>query len=515
MKVAVEGAESAPKKNLQLQKVDSFEDLLKQTQKDANAAATPATVRAKKKKKKAPHASTFEHEDENLGDDFEATPWLPPSIEKAAEFKNNAIFRNGDVRLDSINVIQAPDLGNGVTLYFQFAMTMALTLADARPLETTEFNQDGMLVGTWVAECIIHKSIGAFISAFKDKQHVMEKLYRCRAQMKMYAENSCHAAGHNLPRFLRAEQAMIHTGTVIDKLTEENLKKHGLKILEEHDIETGQVVMSPKSGKNSAGSKIISVTKAPEPDQIVWENLEVSNQQKWYLRTRTALITTGLVILCFVIILQASIYKNRFSAKIPKSDVCKKTVPELFNSDVTLYNKIPVSKYALVRPPTLQASTLDQQCSDKLSHTFFAVYSETNDWTEAGRVVDYDINACTNTTMLCPAIGRKTYCPYALCSFFPAFDVGSCYCYSQLSTILNTLGVVGALNKLATQAHSGDPPNLSLSIIITTVVNTLLRIFLKKLALQEAHASVDKEQGSIMSKIFISNFATMALIVLI
>jgi hypothetical protein len=32
---------------------------------------------------------------------------------------------------------------------------------------------------------------------------------------------------------------------------------------------------------------------------------------------------------------------------------------------------------------------------------------------------------------------------------------------------------------------------------------------------QEAHASVDKEQGSIMSKVFISNFATMALIVLI
>ncbi len=164
MKVAVEGAGNSQKK-LQLQKVDSFEDLLKQTQKDTTNIPTPATNRAaKKKKKKAPHASTFEHEDENLGgsstcfwsltwccfdvqtaesfwpsfhisikilfyfftykyifsgDDFEATPWLPPSIEKAAQFKNNTIFRNGDVRLDSINVIQAPDLGNGVTLYFQ------------------------------------------------------------------------------------------------------------------------------------------------------------------------------------------------------------------------------------------------------------------------------------------------------------------------------------------------------------------------------------------------------------
>ncbi len=63
-----------------------------------------------------------------MGDDFEATPWLPPSIEKAAEFKNQKIFRNGDVRLDSINVIAAPDLGNGVSLYFQFGMTMACAL---------------------------------------------------------------------------------------------------------------------------------------------------------------------------------------------------------------------------------------------------------------------------------------------------------------------------------------------------------------------------------------------------
>ncbi len=79
-------------------------------------------------KKKGLFASTFEDENENLGDDFEATPWFPPSIEKAAEFKNQAIFRNGDIRLDSINVIQAPDLGNGVTLYFQFAMSMAISL---------------------------------------------------------------------------------------------------------------------------------------------------------------------------------------------------------------------------------------------------------------------------------------------------------------------------------------------------------------------------------------------------
>ncbi len=59
-----------------------------------------------------------------------AHDWSTLSQVQHFTFTSTSIyFRNGDVRLDSINVDQAPDLGNGVTLYFQFAMTMALTLA--------------------------------------------------------------------------------------------------------------------------------------------------------------------------------------------------------------------------------------------------------------------------------------------------------------------------------------------------------------------------------------------------
>ena len=37
--------------------------------------------------------SRFNHE--NLGDDFERTPWLPPSIAKALQHKEEAIIRGG------------------------------------------------------------------------------------------------------------------------------------------------------------------------------------------------------------------------------------------------------------------------------------------------------------------------------------------------------------------------------------------------------------------------------------
>ena len=62
---------------------------------------------------------------ENLGEDFASTPWLPPSIEKAKEFKARKIYKGGDTRIDSIDVSNASDLGPGITLYFQFVRTFS------------------------------------------------------------------------------------------------------------------------------------------------------------------------------------------------------------------------------------------------------------------------------------------------------------------------------------------------------------------------------------------------------
>ena len=170
------------------------------------------------------------------------------------------------------------------------------------------------------------------------------------------------------------------------------------------------------------------MSKAPEPDQIVWENLEVTQKRKWYLRTRTGLITAGLVIICFVIILQASIYKQKFSSKIPSSDLCKNTVPELYNSQASTLSSTDVSHYDLYRPPSSKVKDYDKSCANVVKETFYAVYSEKSkefccfnritlhrcaDF--SAPVVHYDIAACYNTTAhskdMCPTLGQSSYCP--------------------------------------------------------------------------------------------------------
>ena len=291
----------------------------------------------------------------------------------------------------------------------------------------------------------------------------------------------------------------------------------------------------------------IKVTRAPEPDQIIWENLEVTRAQQLYLRARTNLITVALVILCFIIILQASIYKQTFSGRIPSSSVCKQTVPELYTTSTVLTSK-SVSSYTLTRPSATETAALDTQCEASLHNTFYAIYTKNDHFDNP--VVPYNISACTNSTTgasrICPTISQDVYCPcisisdntkcYSAecsldqsslgCTSFHASAIGSCYCYEQLSNILNTDGVISALNAI-TSSKSSDPcydfyRNYSLSsgitfasIIFASVVNVLLKFCIKKLVGHEAHTSLDKEQGSRMSKVFMSSYFTMSVIVLI
>ncbi len=684
----------------------------------------------------------FDKDDENLGEDFEATPWLPPSIEKANKFKRDHIFRNGDARIDSVDIIHASDVAAGVSLYFQFAMSMAIclfimsflclpeliflyngsgisaedqdafglyrytlgnigydtdsssyhtdskctsssyaknetcihfngyevSLSDAanvitameflqifvffigvfhlyrKALSTTGRNskaeasisdysimithlppdtKDYELIdhfntlyqlsetdwrgrpaleaaepltdcgntgetryqGKWIAECTLHKAVGDFISSFKNKQHIMERMYRCRARMKMYAENSPHADGHNLNLYLKAEQQMIATGAIIDKLTELNMKRSGLKIISDNDdTEYAKNVLSRVSNHRSIyynidanstagfivfqygesmarcindytryntfpmslfypdnlkfrGLHKIQVVKAPEPDQIVWEYLEVNEYEKFYLRLRTFIITVVVVVLCFVIILQASIYKQIFSSNIPQLSLCNNVVPQVYTNASSKY---PVDTIELVRPSSDLELSYDFQCKQKIGSTFYATYVSSS---TGKNVTKYSFDACDSQD-ICPSAKDSVHCPCVsttskvkcssvgcdyksktqTCQTFNAGVVGACYCYQKLLDLLHN-GAADALNSINSLQSSdcGDfysSYSLSsaltyVSVIATTVVNVFMRTFLKILAKHEAHTSLDEYQASIMSKIFLSNFATMSILVLV
>lgn len=311
------------------------------------------------------------------------------------------------------------------------------------------------------------------------------------------------------------------------------------------------------------GHHKIEVRQAPEPDQIVWEHLEVPKWKQSYLRARTIVITILLVVGCFVILLQAAINKAYYSAKIPDDSLCRATIPTLYLNDSSVYR---ASSLSIVRPSsTTIALALDSSCQQGTGRgdAFYGVYSP--DGSYDSLLPGYDFSACYSDGSadftspsgawsvggggLCPRPSASSFCPclstdsastcrsstcfsstytgndeLSGCESFKAGDIGSCYCYSLLNNLLQA-GVIAALSKLSSLGDgkcSTFLSNYSLStginyaaIVCTTIVNALLRQFLKKLAKQEARASTDEEQGSVMSKIFVSNYATMAVIALL
>ena len=91
--------------------------------------------------------------------------------------------------------------------------------------------------------------------------------------------------------------------------------------------------------------KRLVVTKAPEPDEIVWENLEISDVSRFFRSIPGALITSILLVVSFAIIVQTSIYKTSFVNKLPAASLCSITLPTLYNISTT---SNPVSCRSLI-----------------------------------------------------------------------------------------------------------------------------------------------------------------------
>lgn len=259
----------------------------------------------------------------------------------------------------------------------------------------------------------------------------------------------------------------------------------------------------------------LQVQAAPEPDQLLWEHLEVAPWTAFRLRLRTLLITVVLVIGCFIIVLQASIYKSIFAAQIPSQELCADTVPLLYSNasmDSTLLQ--------LTRAPsrTASLSQLDAQCVSTLgrSDVFYAVYAlESN---TSSYAADYDFSACSSSSTTsdlcpdprnsqqCPCVstkdvdqqcqsrkcyfpGRNAYDTDSRCTSFSSATIGACYCYELLNALASTANTP-SLSKLRALTNSDVCADFYkqfalssgltyVSVLTTTCVNVLLRAVLK------------------------------------
>lgn len=322
--------------------------------------------------------------------------------------------------------------------------------------------------------------------------------------------------------------------------------------------------------------RLIKVHKAYEPDEIVWENLEIRQWSKRYRRSLTNIITLVWIIISFAIILQASLVKQQFKKQqtSPQAALCVSDIPLLYNLTANEALGVTAQLYpAQLLRPTVESerSRLDQLCNNIVPDTFYATWVQyqikDNSFNNIGR---YDMSACTAASALnagylkpgglCPVVNETNYCPCitvdtalnstcetaqcknpnlmypttssigstAKCSTFTPHVIGTCYCNTHLLRSINTIGLTGIVFNLATINNPKIEPCRSVllnyvigvglsyvAVCITVMINYFLLLGLKVLTKQEAHECFDNIQASLLVKMFLSTYFNVSMIPLI
>lgn len=280
----------------------------------------------------------------------------------------------------------------------------------------------------------------------------------------------------------------------------------------------------------------LKVTKAPEPDQILWENLEITDNERFYRAAISRSITLLLLISCFIIILIASVNKVAFAKVIPKSTTCDSIIPSLYVNGTTIPKGFLLSDISLYRD-----SSLDNECKQIASKSFYGTFR----YNSKHPTGNYNIDACSADN-LCPKAHSETYCPcisttsseqcasvgcgvkrsVSGCQYFDASTISACYCHTTLLDTLQKRGPIATLRRIDTNGpadvcydfdrkYSIGVGLTYVSILATTVIGMGLRYVLVYLSKYEAHRDTDEEQASAMIKLFQSGYAISVVIVLI
>jgi len=458
----------------------------------------------------------------------------------------------------------------------------------AQPLQHCDNTGKSYYIGTWVAETIIYQTLSKLIAAFKAKQSVMKNLQRARARMKMYADDTPHANGPDPRRYAKAEHDMLYYGHKLDELTYKTLRQAKKKMTLERNKEK---VLNVTNGLINADShaafvtfnysesmarciedyrmyetfpyslftpscmkfrgKKLRVSRGPEPDEVLWEHVEVADWRKFLHRLFTAIVAVLLLLVGFVIILQASLKKEEFNSNVPNLEICELELPAVYAGTYDIPGGTE-----FIRPSTskndngLSRTEYDTMCRLVVPNSFYAVYSTNGNFdSNDDLLAQYDQESCQSdqysngVTTDCPIFNSSSFCPCishstsdtcqtascsissvdAECAEFSSSTIAGCFCYESLLNMFTG----SAMDVLTKVSESSDVCstfflNYSLAVslallasLCTVIINVGLKVTMKVLGKQECHNTIDEEQRAICIKTFASIYINSAFVALL
>ncbi|KAL4092576.1 hypothetical protein PRIC1_011568 [Phytophthora ramorum] len=278
------------------------------------------------------------------------------------------------------------------------------------------------------------------------------------------------------------------------------------------------------------------VTTAPEPSNILWENLEVTDRGRFYRQFVTNLITVMLLVISCAIISAAQSTQEQFASKMPPEGLCDRSLPAVYYADTSFSwnaQKRPIlwsldwNETATCSEGTKGETRYHIAYSNEIKNDLNSTrLSYGSAYPDPERCVDPCISETSTdvcNTLPCFYYNELVRSDGMSCEAYDASHVLYCFCSTALTSSIKEYGFVDGPKKLwnnipcrgFTKNYLVKNSFILLAAGIVVIVNFLLDNILRYFAVFERHTSESTRTIRVAVRMFIAQFLNTALIVII
>ncbi|KAF4039269.1 RSN1 7TM family protein [Phytophthora infestans] len=274
----------------------------------------------------------------------------------------------------------------------------------------------------------------------------------------------------------------------------------------------------------------LPLVAAPEPSNILWENLEVTAQSRRLRRSFTNAVTFLLLLLSGVIISAAQSAQQTFKDKAPPAGLCESTLPEIFYASPDFLD----AKATWSLEWDVNATCAPGDSGETRYHVAYSngilnditVEKPTSPVNELHRCIDPCVSEKSNTkcnTLACFS-GAAREETGEDCETYLASHALYCLCTAQLQSSIAEFGVIDGPQELwntyvPCRGFLTDFLAKNAFIVIASavvvIVNIVLKSTLRGFASFERHTSESAKASAVALKMFAAQFLNTAIIVLV
>ncbi|KAF0697877.1 Aste57867_11460 [Aphanomyces stellatus] len=419
--------------------------------------------------------------------------------------------------------------------------------APLAPVENLDHvDGNSLYLNSWVAQVSVAHPVGGFLRLFLAMENITQEIGRLEASLVEYRKQPVRFKT-KLPK-VEARLALLQA-----KLTKKTdrmkaFKTHGDQRLREcecafvvfNHVESQRRCLndyrtSASSWKRAwqprglrfRGTFPLKVIQAPEPSNIIWENLETTPTARFLRRSLTNFITFILLIVSCAIISLAQGAQKKFNTPGP-DNLCDKILDVYQGPNFTSSND---TAWSLAWNASQTCPQSKSYAIAYVNHSAAPFASSILPWNAADEHANltrcispcYDTNA-TCGTLPCFSTDRNRTSDDDPCEAYPPESILVCYCKPKLEWYIQTQGVYHGPTALwTTELPCRDyitafvTKNALLVAAACTVifVNTALRSIFYAFATLERHSSESNKAAAVVVKLFFAQWINTAVIVLV